>query len=365
MSFNPDLNKEAQEVVFSSKLSKSSHPKILFNNASVVSASWQKHLGMFLDESLNFSYHIKEKMSKAVKGIGIIKKRSKTLPRHTLMPIYELFMRPHLDYGHIIYDQPNNESLNEKIERIKYNAYLSITGAIKGTSQSKLYNELCFESLKFRRWFRKLCTFYKIRTTGVPEYLFDHIPETNHIYNTRSSDVTTFYSRTDVYKYFFFPYTILEWNKLDKNIQQSKTIKSFRNYLLKIGRPTPKSVHDIHNLTGLKLLTMLRLGLSHHPNEHKFNRNFRDCWNPLCPRSLEVESSSHFFLHCHYHIDIRKTLFHELQSADENFLKQSDNEIVELFLYGCKKFNFQQNCSLLESAIKFILKSERFNGSTL
>ena len=51
MSFNPDLNKEAQEVVFSSKLSKSSHPKILFNNASVVSASWQKHLGMFLDES--------------------------------------------------------------------------------------------------------------------------------------------------------------------------------------------------------------------------------------------------------------------------------------------------------------------------
>ena len=117
-----------------------------------------------------------------------------------------------------------------------------------------------------------------------------------------SDNVATFYNRTDVYKYSFFPYTILEWNKLDKNIQQSKTIKSFRNFLLKIGRLTPKPVYNIHNPTGLKLLTMLRLGISH-INEHRFNHNFRDCVNPLCPCSLEVQSSSHFFVHCHYHID--------------------------------------------------------------
>ena len=60
-------------------------------------------------------------------------------------------MRPHLDYGDIIYDQPNNESFTQKIERIQYNAALGITGVIKGTSQSKLYRELGFESLKFRR----------------------------------------------------------------------------------------------------------------------------------------------------------------------------------------------------------------------
>ena len=102
------------------------------------------------------------------------------------------------------------------------------------------------ESLKFRRWFRKLCTFYKIKTTGVPEYLFDFIPETNDItYNTRSSKkVATFYSRSYVYKYSFFPYTILEWNKPYKNIQQSKTIMSIINYLLKIGWSTPKPIYN-------------------------------------------------------------------------------------------------------------------------
>ena len=114
MSFNPDLNKQAQEVVFSRKLNKSSHPKMFFNNAPVVHASWQKHLGMFLEDSLNFSYHIKEKMFKAMKGIVIIKKLGKTLPQHALITICKSFVRRHLDYGDIIYDQPNNESLKSK-----------------------------------------------------------------------------------------------------------------------------------------------------------------------------------------------------------------------------------------------------------
>ena len=86
---------------------------------------------MFLGESLKFSFHIKEKMSKAMKGIGIIQKRSKTLPRHALITIYKSFIGPHLDYGDIIYDQPNNEILNQKIERIQYQAALAIAGAIK------------------------------------------------------------------------------------------------------------------------------------------------------------------------------------------------------------------------------------------
>ena len=111
-----------------------------------------------------------------------------------------------------------------------------------------------------------------------------------------------FMCRTDVYKYSFFPHTILEWNKLDKNIQQSKTIMSFKNSLLKIVQLTPKPVYNKHNPTGLNV---------HHLNEHKFNRNFSGCVNPLCPSSLEVESSSHFFPHYHYHKDIRKTLFDE------------------------------------------------------
>ena len=128
MSFNYDLNKQDQEVVFSRKLNKSSHPKIFFNNAPVVCVSWQKHLGMFLEVILNFSYHIKEKISKVNKGIGIIKKLSKTLTWYALITVYQSLVRLQLDYGDIIDDQPSNESLNQKIERIRCNAALAVAG---------------------------------------------------------------------------------------------------------------------------------------------------------------------------------------------------------------------------------------------
>ena len=50
----------------------------------------KKHLGMFLNESLNFSYHTKEKMSTAMKGTGVIKKVSKTLPWHSVITIHNI-----------------------------------------------------------------------------------------------------------------------------------------------------------------------------------------------------------------------------------------------------------------------------------
>ena len=53
-------------------------------------------------------------------------------------------MRPHLHDDDIIYEQPNNDSLNKKNEKIQYNAALAITVIIDVTSKSKLYKELSF-----------------------------------------------------------------------------------------------------------------------------------------------------------------------------------------------------------------------------
>ena len=154
---------------------------------------------------------LKKKMTKAMKGIGVIKILSKMLPQHSLLRIYKSFVRPHLAYGYILYDQPNNKCFCLKIEAVKYNAALAITGAIKGTSQIKLYRELGLEALEFRRWFRTLCLFYKIKKSGLPDYLFNMTPKSNHQYNTRSiEDVATFYCRTDVFKCSYLTHTILE-----------------------------------------------------------------------------------------------------------------------------------------------------------
>ena len=98
-----------------------------------------------------------------------------------------------------------------KIELIQYNAALAITGALKETSHTKLYKELWLDSLNFRRWFRRLCTFFKVKTGGKLEYLLNLIPRGQHFYHTRSLvQIETYYCRTDAFKNYFFPYTIVE-----------------------------------------------------------------------------------------------------------------------------------------------------------
>ena len=85
----------------------------------------QKYLGLNLDAKLNFSEHKNEKIKKAVKGISVIEKLNVTLSRSFLLATYKSFIRPHLDYGDVIYDQPNDNRLSEKIEPVQYNAALT------------------------------------------------------------------------------------------------------------------------------------------------------------------------------------------------------------------------------------------------
>ena len=185
------------------------------------------------------------------------------------------------------------------------------------------------------------------------------------MYNTRSLEyVATLNNRTDIFKYSFFPSTLLEWNKLDLKIQQSKTLLTFWNALIKIGRPISKLVYYVHNPVCLKLLAWLRLGLSH-LIQHKFNHNFQDCLNPLCSCSLVVDSVSHFLLHCQYYSNICSTLLNELQSIDTNLLNQEDDIVIEIILYGSTKFNTNQNFRLLNSSIDDFLKSGRSSSSLL
>ena len=65
MIFNPELSKPAQEVIFSRKTNKINHPTTTFNTIPIVPTSYQKHLGLYLDEKLNFNHHINVKILKA------------------------------------------------------------------------------------------------------------------------------------------------------------------------------------------------------------------------------------------------------------------------------------------------------------
>ena len=323
MNFNPDPNKQAQGIIFSRKKTTSLHPVIFFDNKPVKSTQIHKHLGMILDWNLSYEHHFKSILNKVNKAIGLLRKFQLILPRHSLITIYKAFIRPHLDYGDVIYDRAFNESFHQRLESIQYNAAIAITGTIRRTSSEKLFQELGLETLKSRRWFRKLYLFYKILHSKSPSYLFNLIPENNNPYASRSAlnnQIPFFNVKANFLKNSFFPAVITEWNNLDISIRNSSSCHIFKNLILKFIRPKPNRISSTQNFEGLKLLTRMRLVLSHLADP-KFRHNFQDCLNPICSCGQVIETTGHFLLHCLNYRCARKTFFEIINLIDSNILK--------------------------------------------
>ena len=160
MSFNSDPNKQAQEVSFTRKSKNMRHPPIFihpsFNKSKVFQSTTQKHLGLILDNRLSFEEYLTAMGAKVSRNIALLHKLQHVLRKQAVTTIYKSFIRPYLDYGDILYDKAFHESFHQKKKSIQYNACLAITGAIRGSSRKKMYQELSLESLQHRRWYRKL-----------------------------------------------------------------------------------------------------------------------------------------------------------------------------------------------------------------
>ena len=177
MEFNPDPTKQATEVLFLCKKSSPNHPQLIFNGIAVAKSNDHKHLGLILDSRLSFDKHHKM-------NAGILKHPSKFFPLKTLDQMYKAFVRSRLDYCDIIYHIPSHQNhqgvtLNSsmgKVERVQYQAALAISGAWRGSSCSKLYEELGWESLSDRRMCRRILQIHKICNNKTPSYLNDLLP---------------------------------------------------------------------------------------------------------------------------------------------------------------------------------------------
>ena len=135
-----------------------------------------------------------------------------------------------------------------------------------------------------------MCLLYKVSSTGQASDIFDVLP------SVRSSrqHVNLFNTVSNKSKYFknsFIPNVINEWNKLDPDIRSSY----FVMHLLKFIRPVQRKIFNIDDSVGIKLSIRLQLGFSH-LRQHQFRHDFRGILNPLCPCSIEAETTTHYFL---------------------------------------------------------------------
>ena len=109
IGFNHDITKQAIEVIFSVKKKEPEHPELLFSGTPVSREDHTKYLRVYLvylvylDSGLTHSKHIREAVMKATKGASLLKYQSKYVSRKVLDLPYNLDVRPHLDYGDVMY----------------------------------------------------------------------------------------------------------------------------------------------------------------------------------------------------------------------------------------------------------------------
>ena len=223
---------------------------LILQNSLIGQDRTQKHLALTLAHKLTFQYHLNEKIKKIVKGIGLLRTLQSIFPRTSLLTIYKSFIRPHLNYNDAVNDQPLNDAFSNKLETVQYNAALAVTGAIKGTSREKVYQELGLEYLQQRRWRRRLCLFYKVVSTKLLAYIYDIIPPVSQS-QRHSNTFNSISCRTEYFKNSFLPCVIGEWKKLNPEIQRSGSYNIFRKSILNFIRPSASKVYKINDVNGI------------------------------------------------------------------------------------------------------------------
>ena len=117
-------------------------------------------------------------LNKVNKTIGLLRKLHNILPRSALLNVYKIFVRPHLDYGNIIYDQAYYADFHQKMELIQYNACLALTITTRGTSKEKFL----FSTVVYTENYLIFINSTKIK---FPQYLFKLISGKSSEYSTR------------------------------------------------------------------------------------------------------------------------------------------------------------------------------------
>ena len=183
------------------------------------------------------------------------------------------------------------------------------------------------------------------------------MPSVRSTYRTRNIDnIPRFNVRHTFLRNSYFPYIVTEWNNLEKSIRNSESFSIFKKNILKFIQPSPSSIFNCHNPKWVKLLTRLRLGLSHlcDLNFKKFLRfvkSYLRLWN-WCWDVYSLSSSLPFFS------DQILIFINNIRNVDNNILNL--NLFSELLLFGNFSFNNTKNTSILNTTIEHIVSSKRF-----
>ena len=156
----------------------------------------------------------------------------------------------------------------------------------------------------------------------------------------------------------FFPYCHTNWINLDLSIRNAASLNIFKKQILSDIRPPMKSTYGVRDRRGIRIISQLRVQHSDLRNDrfrHKFN-----CPSPDCPCGSDVESNTHYLLHCSRNHHQCINYLQQIRDIVPDFDTLSDEELCNMMLFGQKSGKYEDNASILRATAAFIHKTKRF-----
>lgn len=211
-------------------------PPVTFNGTVIPYSSDIKDLGLYIDNTLNWSTHITE-MSRSINFILCRLNRHRNfLPIKTKILLVYTLIFPVLDYADVCY-LDLNESHLDKLDRLINNCIRFIFNLRKYDHISSYRSKLGWLSIRQRRKLHILSTLYSILFNPLsPTYLSSkfHFLRDDHNCQLRSSDslVLSFpIHRSNCMSESFTVEAVRLWNGIPINIRRSVSRTSFKSSL--------------------------------------------------------------------------------------------------------------------------------------
>ena len=208
-----------------------------FNNESLHTISGDKILGVFVDNNLTWSIHIKHLTKKIASSVWLLSKIKKFLSQDHRIQFYKSYIQPHIDFCNIVWGS-SSESNKHKIFKLQKRACKVILDYNVDDPNSAM-NSLKIMSVYDRLYLRKAKFMFKIYNNVAPAYITENFTLRNKVntsINLRSSSAGCFIPpkpRTEYFKHSMRYSGCLVWNSLPEDVKSAQTIDTFHNRCLK------------------------------------------------------------------------------------------------------------------------------------
>lgn len=325
------------------------------------------HLGLVLTQDLSWQDHINKITKKANNRLGIFKYIRWLFPRPTLITIYKSLVRPILEYADVIFD---NCTLKQSLllERVQRRAALLCTGAYRHTNQEKLLSELGWECLSVRRKKHRLIMLYKICNCLVPSYLAflkpTTVSETTRYQLRNDTHLVLPRIRTQVAKNGFIYRSVSDWNHLDIQVRNIKSLSCFKKRITTLFKPTVNPLFNHGFGYSQVVLCRMRLGLCG-LNVDLFKHNIVDAQN--CPHCINIpETLNHYFFKCPLYATERYRMLGSIFSFlcpnvnPSLLLPYCEKHLLHIFLHGSPDIDLDGNKIIFSTIFIYIQQTKRF-----